>query len=88
MSIRLGEVLPGRVGKQLAVPPLPVGGISEHPQVADLVHAAYLSLQERNHAPETGLDDGGAFLFVGRDKCRRLAGMQDISDLLDQHGQA
>jgi hypothetical protein len=66
MAILLRKILPGRIGQELAVPLLPVGGIREHPQVAHFVHAADLGMQESDQAAEAGLDDGGAFLLVGR----------------------
>jgi len=62
-----------------------IRAIRKYPEVAHLIHAADFGLQECDHPPEIGLNDRGAFLFVCRDQCRRLAGMQDVSDLLNQH---
>ena len=64
---------------------LAVGGIREQPEMAHLVHASDLGLKECDHMSEIGLNDRGPFLLVSGNEGGRLAGMQHVSDLLDQH---
>jgi len=85
MPVSLGEVLPRRISEKLGVTRFAVGGVGKHPKMTDFVHAADFGLQKGNHPPEIGLDDRRTFLLIRCNESRRLAGMQHVGDLLDEH---
>jgi hypothetical protein len=83
MTVSLRETLPCGIGQQFRMTDLAVCCILKQPKMADLIQTTNLGLEESDHTPEIGLNDGRSFLLVGSDERRRLAGMQYIGDLLD-----